>query len=1182
MISSGLIPPEQNQAIPSRDQLLEEIAALRRIVANRDNALLSLTQRMDRVIEEVRAERDRLDKVVKREQKLSELVRRVLASMRDALIVTDPEGVIVQANAATYRELGYGPDALLGIMVDVLLPPEVLAAYERALPVRRVVSASVWVETIAGRRSYLEEHELLNRAGRVAGIFRVGAEIFHSAQGKFEGVVITASNFTQRIAVEQALVESETRLQSMLDGSPIPLFVIDLEHRITHWNQACEAMTGMPAAEMIGTRNHWRPFYDSPRPCLVDVVLEGADSSEVMRYYGSSVRDQGLSGRILEGEGYFPRLGKSIFFTATSIRDSQGKIVAAMESVQDFTQRKEAERALAESETRLRNILDGSPIPLFVIDGNHRLTHWNRACEVMTGVSAERMMGTRDYWQPFYDSPRPCLIDMVLEGVDPKEIERYYGASVHNRILSELVYEGEGYYPTVQKWLSFTAAPIRDSQGHIVAAMETVQDITERKEAEEALRRSETRFRSLFEEVPSVAIQGYGPDGTIRYWNKASENLYGYTAGEVIGQGLLELIVPPKMRERAFDAIRSIVTSRKSRPAEELQLMRKDGSLVTVLSSHAVIPTLDSKSEVEFYRLDVDLSELKRAQERLRLAASVFEHAHEGIMITDAAGTIIDVNKTFVEITGYSREEVIGHNPRLLKSGRHDAAFYAHLWQIIAEHGYWHGEIWNRRKSGQVYPEITSISAVHNAKGVIIHYVGLFADISVLKESQQRLEKMAYYDPLTRLPNRALLADRLQLALSKAQREQRILAACYLDLDGFKPINDTWGHAAGDDLLIQVAQRLQSCVRDNDTVARLGGDEFVVLLDDLHTLDEGERALQRILEALSAPFALGAATVTVSASVGAAFFPSDGTDPDTLLRHADQAMYSAKQGGRNCYHLFDSEHNRRAQTHRELLERVGQGLVAGEFCLYYQPKVDMRCGKVIGAEALIRWRHPEQGILAPDAFIAVVENSDLAQTVGDWVLGTAMKQMAVWAAEGLTLPVSVNISARHLQQPDFAARVQALLAHHSSIQPEWLELEILETTALDEIEQFSRIIADCRQLGVRFALDDFGTGYCSLTYLRHLPAQILKIDQSFIRNMLDSPDDLAIVRGVIGLSSAFKRDIIAEGVETIEHGVLLLQLGCDYAQGYAIARPMPAEEVPGWVRAWRNPEEWNGSRRHSR
>ncbi|MCC8998032.1 MAG: bifunctional diguanylate cyclase/phosphodiesterase, partial [Candidatus Contendobacter sp.] len=349
-----------------------------------------------------------------------------------------------------------------------------------------------------------------------------------------------------------------------------------------------------------------------------------------------------------------------------------------------------------------------------------------------------------------------------------------------------------------------------------------------------------------------------------------------------------------------------------------------------------------------------------------------------------------------------------------------------------------------------------------------------------------------------------------------------------------------------------------------------------------HTIDEGERALQRILEALSAPFALGAATVTVSASVGAAFFPSDGTDPDTLLRHADQAMYSAKQEGRNRYHLFDSEHNRRAQTHRELLERIGQGLVAGEFCLYYQPKVDMRCGKVIGAEALIRWRHPERGILAPGAFIAVVENSDLAPAVGDWVLGTAMKQMAVWAAEGLTLPVSVNISARHLQQPDFAARVQALLAHHSSIQPEWLELEILETTALDEIEQFSRIIADCRQLGVRFALDDFGTGYCSLTYLRHLPAQILKIDQSFIRNMLDNPDDLAIVRGVIGLSSAFKRDIIAEGVETIEHGVLLLQLGCDYAQGYAIARPMPAEEVPGWVCAWRNPEEWNGSRRHSR
>lgn len=1039
MNNSVSILPEQTQTCPSREQLLEEIETLRRVVANRDNALLSLTQRMDQIIEGVKAERDRLDKAMKREQKLSEFVRQVLASMQDALVVTDPDGMIVQANAAAHRELNYKPDALLGIAVDSLLPPQTLAGYEQELPSRREVSASIWVETIANRGSHIEEHELLGQDGRVAGVFRVGAELFYNLLGKFEGVVITAINCTQR---------------------------------------------------------------------------------------------------------------------------------------------KEAERALMESEMRLRSILDGSPIPLFVIDSDHRLTHWNRACEVMTGVSAERMIGTSDHWRPFYDAPRPCLADLALNGAGLEEVDRYYGADVQGRRLSGCGYEVEGYFSTLGKWLFFTAAPIRDSQGNIVAAIEGLQDITERKRAEEALQRSESRFRSLFEEVPSVAIQGYRSDGIVQYWNKASENLYGYAASEAIGHGLLELIIPPKMRGRTFDAIQSMIASRKPLPAEELQLMRKDGSLVTVLSSHAVIPTLDS--EVEFYCLDVDLSELKRAQERLRLAASVFEHAHEGIVITDASGTIIDVNKTFTEITGYSREEVIGRNPRMLRSGHHDAAFYAGLWQAIAEKGYWHGEIWNRRKNGQIYPEIISISAVYNAESAITHYVGLFADISVLKESQQRLEQMAYYDPLTRLPNRALLADRLQLALSKAQREQRILATCYLDLDGFKPINDTWGHATGDNLLIQVAQRLQNCVRGNDTVARLGGDEFVVLLDNLHTIDEGERALQRILEALSAPFAVGAVTVTISASVGATFFPNDGADADALIRHADQAMYLAKQGGRNRYHLFDSEYDRRAQTHRELLERVRQGLDAGEFCLYYQPKVDMRQGTVFGAEVLIRWRHPEQGLLAPDVFMAVVETSKFAETLGHWVLGTAIQQMAVWVAEGFTLPVSVNVSARHLQQPDFAAHVQSLLADYPGIQTEWLELEILETTALDEIERFSQIIAECRQLGVRFALDDFGTGYCSLIYLKHLPAQILKIDQSFIRNMLTNPDDLSIVRGVIGLAAAFKLSVIAEGVESIEHGSLLLQLGCDHAQGYAIARPMPAAEVPGWVRAWRKPEAWNRLEPYSR
>ena len=967
-------------------------------------------------------------KAVKREPELPQLVRQVLGSIQDVLIVTDLAGTIVQANTAAYRELSFAPDALPGIAVDSLLPAEILAVHERNLPARRATSASIWIEIIARRGSYLEEHELLRQDGRIAGAFRIGAELVHDPQGKFAGAVITACNFTQR---------------------------------------------------------------------------------------------------------------------------------------------KEAERALLESETRLRCILDGSPIPLFVIDRTHRITYWNQACERLTGLPADRMIGTADQWRPFYDAPRPCLVDWVLDNVDHGKIAQHYGVTICSTDCSERIFEGEGYFPTMGKWLFFTAAPIRDSQGQIVAAMESLQDITERKRNEEALRRSETRFRSLFEEASSVAVQGYGPDGIIRYWNRASEHLYGYPADEAIGCNILELIVPPPIHEAVWDSI----TQLKPGPAQELRLMRKDGSPVTVLSSFVAIATLEHQRE--FYCLDVDLSELKRAQERLRLAASVFEHAHEGIIIADADGTIIEVNAAFMEITGYSREEAVGRNPKFLQSGRHDAVFYAEMWQTIIERSYWHGELWNRRKNGDIYPESVSISAVHDADGSINYYVGLFADITVLKESQQRLEQMAYYDPLTRLPNRALLADRLQLALAKAQREQRVLAVCYLDLDGFKPINDTWGHAAGDELLIQVAQRLQNRVRGNDTIARLGGDEFVVLLVDLPTIDEGERALQRILEALMAPFPVGAATATISASVGATFFPNDGADPDTLIRHADQAMYLAKQAGRNRYHLFDPECDRRAQTHRELLERIRHGLTNGEFVLYYQPKVDMRQGTVIGAEALIRWRHPDRGLLAPGAFMAAVENSDFAKTLGYWVLESALQQMMAWMARGLALPVSVNLSTRHLQQPDFAMQLQTLLARYPAIQPEWLELEILETATLDGIRPISHIIAACRQLGVRFAIDDFGTGYSSLMCLKHLPAQTLKIDRSFIGDLLHDPDDLAIVRGVIGLAAAFRLEALAEGVSNIEQGVRLLELGCHQAQGYAIAWPMAAEEIPAWVRTWRNPEAWS-------
>ncbi|MDG4553299.1 MAG: EAL domain-containing protein [Candidatus Competibacter sp.] len=459
---------------------------------------------------------------------------------------------------------------------------------------------------------------------------------------------------------------------------------------------------------------------------------------------------------------------------------------------------------------------------------------------------------------------------------------------------------------------------------------------------------------------------------------------------------------------------------------------------------------------------------------------------------------------------------------------------------------------------------------------VMRHLTDLIMDVVQRKQAEERVAHLAYHDALTQLPNRVLLADRLQQAMAQARRDRRRLAVCYLDLDDFKPINDRWGHAAGDRVLVEMAQRLRQCVRGGDTVARLGGDEFVLLLSDLSDVEECEHALDRVMTALQASFTVAGQPTLLTASVGVTLYPDDDSDPDTLLRHVDQAMYAAKQTGGDRYQWFDAEHDRRARDFRTILLWVEAGLAAEEFHLHYQPKVDMRRGTVIGAEALIRWQHPDEGLLPPVRFMPAVETSHLAIAVGQWVIREALRQMAAWAKRGLTLPVSVNLSGRDLQQADFAARLKNLLAEYPDVPPDWLELEILETAALEDLALVSTRIKDCRALGVRFALDDFGTGYSSLTYLRHLPVQLLKIDQSFVRDLLADSEARAIVEGVIGLSSAFRREVIAEGVETFEHGRLLLDLGCNLAQGYGIARPMPPERIPDWVAGWRPPEAWAG------
>ncbi|HRC72415.1 MAG TPA: EAL domain-containing protein [Candidatus Competibacter sp.] len=678
------------------------------------------------------------------------------------------------------------------------------------------------------------------------------------------------------------------------------------------------------------------------------------------------------------------------------------------------------------------------------------------------------------------------------------------------------------------------------------------RDISQRKRAEEALRESEERLRTLHEAASSGMV--IHERGLILECNQSLADMIGSPVERLAGMNCL-LLFAPEWRELVKQYLVDDATK-----AYEAEGLREDGS-VYPLEIRSKNSAYQGRSvRVTEFR---DITEQRRAEERQRLATAVFETVRESIVVTDAANNIVAVNPAFSALSGYAEAEVLGQNPRLLKSERQSESDYAAMWQAVATKGLWQGEFWNRRKDGGLYLVLATINQVWNAAGELTYYISIATDITEQKQAEQRIEHLAYYDALTDLPNRTLLAQRAELALALAARRDEELALLFLDLDRFKEVNDSLGHAEGDTLLVQVATRLKSLLRNSDTVCRLGGDEFVLLLPDAGR-DGAPKVADKILAAFREPFTVAGHSLRVTVSVGAALYPHDGITFDDLLKNADTALYRAKQEGRNTQVSYAREMNVAAFERLVLESELRKAIECGQLVAYFQPKVYLSDGRLAGAEALVRWLHPERGLISPGFFIPVAEASGLIVALGDWMLEAVCRQLAAWREAGFPpLTVAVNLAARHFRDLECVGRIQNLLAAHD-LPPQALELELTESTLLDGGARTTETLLALQHLGIGLAIDDFGTGYSSLGYLKRLPITALKIDQSFVRDLVTDTDDRVLAATIVNLSHSLGLGVVAEGVETEEQRRILLEQGCDFAQGYLFGPPVPAERFVGW------------------
>ena len=752
------------------------------------------------------------------------------------------------------------------------------------------------------------------------------------------------------------------------------------------------------------------------------------------------------------------------------------------------------------------------------------------------------------YGKPALFAAEPVVEEVVLPGGGAWELAGYPSA---------------GWGKVTQGLLMLRATGVAICLLAGLMTFSLMRNMRLRRENEQRLSESESRLRqrNLALSATSQGVLVADKSKIITYANDAASRLTGYARNELIGNSC-SMLQGPETSPETVAEMRAMLNAEQAFNGEILNY-RKDGT--PFWNELSITPVFDAQQRIsQFVGVLRDVTERRQAEDALRVAAIVFE-AQEGMMVTDADTVIQRVNQSFTRITGYSAEEVIGKSPEFLKSGKHDAEFFRGMWGKIARDGYWQGEIWNRRKNGEIYLQWLTITAVASTQGAITHYVAGFFDITNIRDTEEKVRRLAFYDPLTLLPNRRLMIDRLSQALPASMRSNAYGAVLFIDLDDFKTLNDTRGHDVGDMLLVQVAQRLLGCVRETDTVSRFGGDEFVIMIENLGS-DERTAAAQaeligeKIRAELNQPYQLRDFEYHSSTSIGVCLFHGNELQIDELMKRADAAMYQSKRSGRNVLRFFDPAMQAVLEARIGMDADLRQALARQQLKLYYQMQVN-RNGQVIGAEALIRWEHPQRGLVSPMEFIGLAEETGLILSIGQWVLDTACAQLKAWEVQehAQHLQLSVNVSARQFRQQDFVDLVRRAL-ESSGANPARLKLELTESIVLEDIAGSIAKMQEIKALGVSFSMDDFGTGYSSLAYLTQLPLDELKIDGSFVHNLGIKPTDAVIVQTIVAMADTLGIEVIAEGVETVAQQNFLGSIGCKLYQGYLYSKPVPLAE----------------------